>query len=304
MNSEEMKIRKQELGWTNEILSERSGVPLSTVQKILGGTTHNPRKATMDALEQALYPGYPDRVSEAVLAYGESDDHRSGAKIPALPVRKQGEYTLDDYYAIPDDRRVELIDGVIWDMPAPRLTHQLIAGSVYAQMYNYMLTHPGNCMPAISPVDVQLDCDNRTMVQPDVIVLCDQKKNLNRCIYGAPDFVLEVLSPSSRRKDMIIKLNKYMIAGCKEYWIVDPKDEKIYVYNFDGNPLLTTYTFDDPVPVRISGGDLVIDFRQVRDQIHTFFPDEDETDDEADALETDRPMQHPTQPADGLSINL
>ena len=80
------------------------------------------------------------------------------------------------------------------------------------------------------PVDVQLDCDNRTMLQPDVFVTCNKDKLKKRNVYGAPDFVVEILSPSTRRKDMTIKKEKYKKAGVREYWMVDIDNEKIQQY--------------------------------------------------------------------------
>ena len=92
-----------------------------------------------------------------------------------------------------------------------------------------------DCIPLTAPVDVQLDRDEKTMLQPDVLILCDKRKLIRRCIYGAPDFVLEVLSPSTRSKDQIVKLKKYMEADCREYWIVDIENRRIVVYDFRTN---------------------------------------------------------------------
>ena len=140
--------------------------------------------------------------------------------------KKQGEYTLEDYYALPEDRRVELIDGVIYDMTAPAWSHQDIAGEIFYQLKKYKEENQLRCSPGIAPIDVQLDRDNRTMVQPDVVIVCDRDKITNKVIYGAPDFVLEILSSSTRRKDMFVKAQKYCNAGVKEYWMVDPEKRK------------------------------------------------------------------------------
>lgn len=83
--------------------------------------------------------------------------------------KRKGEYTLEDYYNMPEDRRVELIDGGIYDMAAPTPLHQLIAGAVYAGIRAFIRENGGDCIPFIAPADVQLDCDSRTMVQPDVV---------------------------------------------------------------------------------------------------------------------------------------
>lgn len=179
--------------------------------------------------------------------------------------KKQGEYTLEDYYALPDEQRVELIDGVIYDMSAPSLIHQGVIGEIFSQIKNFIRDNKGTCRVYDSPVDVQLDCDDLTMVQPDLVILCDKEKMKLKCIYGAPDFVLEVLSPSTSKKDCNLKLRKYMLAGVKEYWILDPDKERLLVYEFekDNNP--TIYGLAGKVPVGIYKGRLLIDLDAVKE---------------------------------------
>lgn len=145
-----------------------------------------------------------------------------------------------------------------YDMAAPSTIHQLIAGEVYRQISNYILEHDGPCMPFISPVDVQLDCDDKTMLQPDVVILCDIDRMKVRCIYGAPDFVLEVISKSTRLRDYGKKLSKYMDAGVKEYWIVDPYQKRIMVYEFNKEIFPVIYGIDADIPVGLYDGRLTI----------------------------------------------
>lgn len=109
MTVEEMKQRKKELGYSNEKLSELSGVPLGTVQKVLAGVTRSPRYETLIALERILKK-HTDRIGEA---------------LPETSEKRQGVYTVEDYYLIPKERRVELIDGVIYDMASPTAIHQI-----------------------------------------------------------------------------------------------------------------------------------------------------------------------------------
>lgn len=267
MTVEELKQLKISLGYTNQDVADKSGVPLGTVQKIFAGITEAPRRSTLLAIEKALktsYNGDPEKtygiVSDVHLAY-------MGNTNPKGEYDRQGQYTLDDYYALPDDKRVELIDGVIYDMTAPTFRHQSIALDIAVQIMPCVEKHK-NCRVVISPIDVQLDCDNRTMVQPDVVILCDPSKNIDRCIYGAPDLVMEVLSPSTRKKDMVLKLHKYEQAGCKEYWIIDPKNERVTVYIFDDDDIVHLYTFDDKVPVGISNGECEVDFKAIKDRLN------------------------------------
>lgn len=246
MTIEEMKQIKEERGYSLAQLSEYSGVPLGTLQKIFSGQTAKPRKSTLDAIEKVLlgeesiYQGkaytYQLESSEA-----QADCVREAAAYHTKFVeKKQGEYTLEDYYALPEERRVELIDGVIYDMSSPLFVHQIIAGEVYAQIREYIEKNKGECVPVIAPVDVQLDCDNKTMVQPDVMIICDAKKIRRFGIFGAPDFILEVLSDSTRKKDLTLKLSKYIESGVREYWIIDPKKKLLLTYDFteEGMPCI------------------------------------------------------------------
>ena len=124
----------------------------------------------------------------------------------------------------------------------------------------------------MSPVDVRLefDKDDMTVVQPDVLVICDREKKENKKnITGAPDFVLEVMSHSSRRMDMYVKMTKYKENGVREYWIVDYENDKIIKYDFENGDNITMYTFKDKVPVEIYDGKLVIDFKEIKEYVES-----------------------------------
>ncbi len=277
MTIAEMNERKRELGYTDARISELSGVPLSTVRKVLGGITKAPRFDTIKALERVLGKDpaafnnngrVPGKESSA---FSYDSNLTSGATQgvretqPAYSIKKQGEYTLEDYLAIPDERRVELIDGVIYDMSTPPGHHQIIAGQIHFHLVSYIAGKGGPCIPLMAPFDVQLDCDDKTIVQPDITILCDRSKYTPQRIVGAPDFVVEVLSKSTRKKDIFIKLNKYRSAGVREYWMVDPDKKNVMVYHFENDDDLSVYTFRDKIPVGIYGGDCVIDFAPIDD---------------------------------------
>lgn len=254
MTVQEMKKRKKELGYTNERVSELSGVPLGTVQKIFAGVTESPRYDTLLALEKVL--GRKENVvKEPSACYGRES------------LRHSGEYTVEDYYALPPERRVELIDGVIYDMASPTSVHQMIATEIWQALKNYIRSKNGTCIPMVAPLDVCLDCDDKTMLQPDVLVVCDRNKIMEQCIFGAPDFVVEILSDSTRRKDMYLKLEKYAHAGVSEYWIVDPRKKKIIVYDLSGGDIPSIYGFDSCVPVGIFSDGCTIDFREIWEYI-------------------------------------
>ena len=251
MTIKEMVERKKELGYSYAQIAELSGVPVGTVQKVLGGITESPRYDTLMALEKVLGDDVPSMVCDIAYHY-----------VP----KKQGQYTVEDYYKIPEERRVELIDGWIYDMAAPTSIHQIIAGYLHSQLLNYVIGKKGTCMPMISPLDVQLNCDNKTMVQPDVVVVCDRDKIIKRCVYGAPDLVVEIISPWSKRRDMTLKAVKYAETGVKEYWLIDPDKQKIIVYDYMKDDY-SIYGFESKIPVSIWDGDCVVDFQKIYEYI-------------------------------------
>lgn len=263
MTIDEMKARKQELGYSVEALAELSGVPRGTLQKIFSGQTKSPRRETIEKLTAVLEKRMSsESVAEEVLAYnGPRVDNPYGDKM-------QGDYTIEDYLALPDSKRYELIDGVIYELAAPRVSHQIIAGFLFYQLMNCVEEHqPEHCYPYISPLDVQLDKDKKTMVQPDVIICCDPEQDSGVRIFGAPDFVAEVLSPSTRQRDLFLKLSKYKKAGVREYWLIDPNKQQVIVYLFFKEDDISFYRFDDTIPVGISDGMCTISFESIKKRL-------------------------------------
>lgn len=293
MTVEEMKKKKIELGYTNQTLAEKSGVPASTIQKILSGRTTAPRAETIQALVKALCSGEsPVAGSAQKNTEGRRDERyegrrgsdraegaergecgsasgviREGAAAYVVPKR----HTVEDYMALPEERRVELIDGVFYDMASPLTPHQAIAGWIYSQFLGFVRAQKGSCYPFIAPLDVQLDQDAYTIVQPDVMILCDRGKLKNGRIFGAPDFILEVLSPSTRKKDLSLKLQKYMQAGVREYWILDPDRKQLMQYDLENLGFPIIYSADreenSRVPVLIWEGKCSIDLKEMFEEI-------------------------------------
>lgn len=258
MTIEEMRQKKTELGYTYEQIALLSGLPLGTVQKVLGGITKAPRYDTLRALEKVFLPSQQsDMVCEPESAYQFRVE------------KQQGEYTVEDYFAWPEEERIELIDGVIYDMAAPVDVHQIIAFQLGVRFNDYITKNKGECIPLAVPMDVQLDKDDKTMVQPDVIIVCDRSKFQNGRVFGAPDLIVEVLSASTRKKDMTKKLSKYQNAGVREYWMVDPKDKRVIVYSHmdEEDVDIAIYTFDDIVPVKMFDGQCEVNFKEIADYI-------------------------------------
>ena len=142
-------------------------------------------------------------------------------------------YTYQDLLEMNDGKRYEIINGVLYEMSSPSVNHQDIVGELYVQLHNYLKGK--KCKVFISPLDVCLSGVKDTnqeynVVEPDIIVVCDEKKITDKCIIGAPDMVIEVVSKYSRKHDTFIKFNLYQKYGVKEYWIIDVEAETISQY--------------------------------------------------------------------------
>lgn len=165
--------------------------------------------------------------------------------------------TAEEYfrYTPETNRQVELLDGEVVAQASPSLQHQTIAGELYSAFSYFIRKNGGNCKPFISPTDVKLDDLN--VVQPDVFVTCKPENLTKQYLNGAPDFVAEIVS-SNRSDDYIRKLYLYRISGVREYWIIDPVQERTLVYYFAEGNHPNIYTFDTLIPVGIFGGALQI----------------------------------------------
>ena len=271
MTIEEMRQRKRELGYTNQMIAERSGIPLSTVQKVFAGATSSPRRETIEALGRALEKDksavYEDPVTSDRMVNETSEAYNVNAEDGNSSEAENRLYTLEDYLRLPDDQRVELIDGVFYDMAAPTTIHQGVAGFLHKKFLDFVMENKGPCFPFISPVDVQLDCDDKTVVQPDILVVCDRTKYKNGRVFGAPDLVVEVLSPSTRRKDMQLKMYKYAGAGVREYWMVDPEKKVVVQYDLEHLDLPAIYSFQSVIPVLIWASACRIDLKEMDETI-------------------------------------
>lgn len=306
MNIQEMKRRKQELGYSYARIARLAGVSIATVKKIFGGEVESPRYETLQKIEAALRaePQVP-MVNEIAFKYDPDDcgytaeDYETfpeyasvemirGKIYPRYPsenpkvgnlhrmtfdelVRspQNGSYTYSDYLNFPDELRVEIVRGRIYAMAAPAIEHQVVASEAFLQIRQAIRSRKGKCMPFISPIDVRLRDDELTTVQPDVIVVCDKNKIDPKRIIGAPDFVLEVLSPSTAAYDKTVKLEDYREAGVKELWIVDCEKGKVFAHWFgdsaeSGSGYVTAiYSTGDVVPMRLYDGEISVDFGEI-----------------------------------------
>lgn len=250
-----LKQKKEEKGLTTETLSKLSGVPVGTINKILNGETKSPRYDTLIALERILM----DRPREEAWMFRDAS--------ATYDYKGQGSYTVEDYRLLPDDVRAELIDGELIYMEAPQTDHQMLVSELMFLFHLFIRENKGECFVFPAPLDVQLDCDERTMLQPDIAVICKKERLVKKGVYGAPDMVIEITSPSTRKMDYSKKVTKYLEAGVREYWIVDLQKRKIVTYFFEDDSAPSLYTFQDKVPVQIYEGKLEIDFSELEQKL-------------------------------------
>ncbi|MDA3940887.1 MAG: Uma2 family endonuclease [Spirochaetia bacterium] len=220
---------------------------------------------TRNGKKQAMLLYFPRNskgfeAGEPFADYGTSPGlHGRAANLFATSLRKEEYISYQQFLEMTEksENRYELIDGVVYLLASPAFTHQRILGVIYIIFHEY-LKNSKDCDTFMAPFDIDLirqnikllreeTEDDINVVQPDLIVLCDYMKDINAKdkYKGTPTLVVEILSPSSRSKDRVKKLDLYMESGIAEYWIIDPKTESIMVYSFkegglDGDAIYTS----------------------------------------------------------------
>lgn len=180
---------------------------------------------------------------------------------PALQPQSET-ITLEQYEALPEEKRVEIFEGVVYDMASPSQIHQTLSMELSNTIYNYIKSKKGSCQVFSAPFDVKLSDKPLTIVKPDIMVICDKNKLDGKRCNGAPDFIIEIVSPGNPADDYIRKLYYYKNYGVREYWIVDPRRKTISVNFFESNIVSVPYPFDSIIKVNIYD-DLYINFSDI-----------------------------------------
>ncbi len=170
--------------------------------------------------------------------------------------------TLEQYEAFPAEKRAEVFDGIVYDMACPSQIHQALSMELSNILYNYMKSKKKSCQVFSAPFDVKLSDQPLTIVQPDIMVICNKDKLDGKRCNGAPDFIIEIVSPGNPSDDYIRKLYYYKNAGVREYWIVDPRRKTVTINYFEGNIVSVQYPFDSIIKVNIYD-DLFINFSEI-----------------------------------------
>ena len=186
--------------------------------------------------------------------------------VPALQPQPET-ITLEQYETLPDNRRIEVFDGVIYDMASPSQIHQSILLELSTLLNSYVKSRKGDCKVFPAPFDVKLSDHPLTIVQPDIIIVCDKDQLDEKRCNGAPDFIIEIVSPGNPSDDYIRKLYYYKNAGVREYWIVDPRRKTVTVNYFESNIVSVQYPFDSIIKVNIYD-DLYINFSDIAELLN------------------------------------
>lgn len=168
-----------------------------------------------------------------------------------MPLIREHFYTSEDYWSLPEGQRAELIGGQLYNMAPPSRVHQKLVMELSILISNHIKENEGSCEVYPAPFAVNLNADDETYVEPDISVICDKNKLTDRGCDGAPDLVIEVVSPSSRRMDYTTKTMLYSDAGVREYWIVDPAKERTTIYRYEEDAAPVILSFDQVITVGI-----------------------------------------------------
>lgn len=286
MNKPDFKTRKKALSLTTAEVALLAELPVSTVSKIMTGETKCPTEITIEKIDAALSKEEARWRLEAYLlaikdycmehkkekfdssefeqVYRKKHDledkpiSEANSKSESYPiwgnvaVKRQKSTSVKDFFKMSvENRWIELVDGKIIINEAPGMAHQMLVKSINKQIEHFIDENHGDCQAFDVGVNVQLDANEDTILIPDILVICDKSKIKDFGILGAPDWVIEVVSPSTRHYDYKKKTYKYLNHGVREVWLVDP-EKKVIVTYVDGEYMMShLYQFGDEVPVSI-----------------------------------------------------
>ena len=250
MDINDLRKLQEKENMSYETIAELTGIPLDIVTKIFSGEIKDPKYMSLLAMEQVIV-----RKKKIPFYYDEEQQQ------PCL-IREQVAYNFDARkYQVEDVRqlcagvRVELIDGKFHTMTTPSRMHQFLSMNISVRMFNHIDKKNGKCHVYTAPLGVRLFADDMTWVEPDILVVCNRKEILTDYgCNGAPDLIIEIVSPSNSFHDYVTKLIKYQQAGVREYWIVDPRTERVSVIFFENTEKNAEYKYEDIVKSYVLAG--------------------------------------------------
>jgi len=180
---------------------------------------------------------------------------------------QQPAITLEEYETFPEDIRAEVFDGQIQYMAGPSRIHQEISRELLYLLTDYIKRKGGSCKTYSAPFDVKLNDNPLTIVQPDLMIICDKDKLDGKRCNGAPDFIIEIVSSGNAADDYVKKLYYYKNYNVREYWIVDPDRRTVTINYFEGDSVTVQYPFGATIKVNIYD-DLYIDFKGIEQLLY------------------------------------
>lgn len=275
MTHEQLVEAKRRTGYTTAQISEKTDIPVGTLNKLFSGVTKNPRRDTILALERFFIEDDGWLGKKGDVYYENKGDgayyvHQGSASYD-MNFKPQGSYTIEDYKSLPEGVRMELIDGCMYTMESPTFTHQIMTHEFYRQVSEYIEKKKGNCFVTNMSIDVYLNEGDNSAVVPDLFILCDRSKMKEDGVHGAPDFILEVISKSGKGRDLYAKMMKYFNSGVREYWVIDPIDKVIYEFDFENQIPMDIRPLTGKKKMRIYNGELEIDLDKVVQAASKFY---------------------------------
>lgn len=250
MTVEDLRELREKENMSYEIIAELSGIPLEVVTKIFTGEIKEPQYMSLLAMEQVIVrkkkiPFYYDKEQEQPCLVREQVAYNFDAR----------RYYLDDVKQLCAGVRVEIIDGKLHTMNTPNRMHQFLSMNISARIFNHIDKNNGKCHIYTAPLGVRLFSDDKTWVEPDILVVCKRKEILTeQGCDGAPDLIVEIVSPNNYFHDYVRKMIKYQQAGVREYWIVDPRIERVSVACFENTEKNAEYHYNDVIPSYVLEG--------------------------------------------------
>ena len=250
MNIDDLRKLREKEKMSDETIADLSGIPLDIVTKIFSGEIKEPKYMSLLAMEQVLVrkkkiPFYYDKEKEQPCLVREQVAYNFDAR----------RYHIEDIRQLCAGVRVELIDGKFHTMNTPNRMHQFLSVEILFAMKSHINKNKGKCHIYTAPLGVRLFADDETWVEPDILVVCGRKEILtDQGCDGAPDLIVEIVSPSNSFHDYVTKLMKYQQAGVREYWIVDPKTERVSVIFFENTTKSAEYKYEDVITSNVLEG--------------------------------------------------
>lgn len=250
MNINDLRKLREKENMNYETISELSGIPLDIVTGIFSGEIKEPKYMSLLAMEQVIVrkkkiPFYYDEEQEQPCLICEQVAYNFDAR----------RYCVEDIKQLCAGVRVEIIDGKFHTMSTPNRMHQFLSMNISARIFNHIEKNKRKCHIYTAPLGVRLFADDMTWVEPDILVVCQRKEILtDQGCDGAPDMIVEIVSPNNAFHDYVTKLMKYQQAGVREYWIVDPRTERVSVIYFEDTEKNAEYKYDDIIQSNVLEG--------------------------------------------------